>query len=104
MIPTDESYADGRAAGDRARFARCKQDIARVVRMPENTPWDVLVATVHGAANDPAAARVASIVAMLRRWAALAPNDHGARGCYIRAADAIERGADLDGAGGGGGG
>jgi hypothetical protein len=42
-----ENYATGHSAGDRARFTRCKEDIARALGMATDTEWGVLVAKVR---------------------------------------------------------
>jgi hypothetical protein len=39
-------YANGHTAGDRDRFARCKEDIARALGVVTDTEWAVLVAKV----------------------------------------------------------
>lgn len=40
-------YVDGHAAGDRERFALCKQDLGRALGKPMVTPWEDLIAEVR---------------------------------------------------------
>lgn len=64
-----EEYSHGRAAGDAARFHRCKQDIARALGLNGETPpdWDILVKTVRELKISLAAAQEEATE--MQRWA-----------------------------------
>lgn len=50
-VGTSDDYADGHAAGDRDRFARCKEDVARALGVPGGE-WGVLVERVRALAAE----------------------------------------------------